>query len=284
MSLFTDGPISYPSIWHLASIAEEEITKGVSLNLPAKEPLTQEDQEELNFSDVRTFVYHVESASREVYDLVIRLQKHLVLVDKQNQKLKLKFINCEKANEVYVIDNIQLKTENNNLENCLANLKKQLENAQLDKRSILSSLPPSASPPPLALVPDDLNDEWKYFHRSHHSQKTKLTKLPDPPMLTDSHTTEFDIDMWKSKMTKKLVANANHYPTKALRMAYVDSCVNGNAYKHLAARSRIGARKPFATAKEMFKILQKAYGDSNRAHMAANKFYDLKMTEDFNSF
>ena len=103
-------------------------------------------------------------------------------------------------------------------------------------------------------------------------------------MLTDSHTTGFDIDVWKSKMTKILVANANHYLTKALRMAYVDSRVDGNAYKHLAARSRIGARKPFATVEEMFEILQKAYGDSNHVHMAANKFCDLKMTEDFNSF
>ena len=85
-------------------------------------------------------------------------------------------------------------------------------------------------------------------------------------------------------MTKKLVANANHYPTKALRMIYVDSCVDGNAYKHLAVRSRISARKLFAIAEKMFEVLQKAYGDSNHAHTAANKFRDLKMTGDFNSF
>ena len=34
----------------------------------------------------------------------------------------------------------------------------------------------------------------------------------------------------------------------------------------------------------MFEILQKVYGDSNCAHTAANKFHDLKMTGDFNSF
>ena len=58
----------------------------------------------------------------------MRFQKHLVLVDKQNQKLKLKFINYEKANEAYVINNAQLKAENDNLENWLVNLKKQLKN------------------------------------------------------------------------------------------------------------------------------------------------------------
>ena len=60
-------------------------------------------------------------------------------------------------------------------------------------------------------------------------------------MLIDGHTIRFNIDMWESKMVKKLTANADHYPTKALRMAYVDSRVDGEAYKHLAARSRIGA-------------------------------------------
>ena len=82
-------------------------------------------------------------------------------------------------------------------------------------------------------------------------------------MLTDGHTTGFDIDVWESKMVKKLTANANHYLTKALRMAYIDNYVDGEAYKHLAARSRIGARMPFATAEEIFKVLQKAYGDVN---------------------
>ena len=103
-------------------------------------------------------------------------------------------------------------------------------------------------------------------------------------MLTDGYATRFDIDVWKSKMVKKLTANADHYPTEALRMAYVDSCMDREAYKHLAARSRIDAWKPFAMTKEMFEVLQKAYRDVNRKHTAMNKFRDLKMTKDFNSF
>ena len=73
-------------------------------------------------------------------------------------------------------------------------------------------------------------------------------------------------------MIKKLTANANHYLTEVLRMAYVDNRVDGEAYKHLAATLRIGARKLFATAKKMFEVLQKAYSDINRAHTAINKF------------
>ena len=103
-------------------------------------------------------------------------------------------------------------------------------------------------------------------------------------MFTDGHATGFNIDVWESKMIKKLTANADYYPTEALRIAYVDSRIDEEAYKHLAARSRIGAWKLFATAKEMFEILQKVYGDVNRAHITMNKFWDLKMTKDFNSF
>ena len=85
-------------------------------------------------------------------------------------------------------------------------------------------------------------------------------------------------------MIKMLTANADHYPTEALRMAYVDNCIDGETYKYLAARLRIDARKPFATAKEMFEVLQKAYGNVNQTHTAMNKFQDLKMTKDFNNF
>ena len=78
-----------------------------------------------------------------------------MLVDKQNQKLKLKFTNYEKANKVYVINNAQLKAENNDLENWLADLEKQLKNTQLDKHSALS-------PPPLPwVVSDDLDNNLK---------------------------------------------------------------------------------------------------------------------------
>ena len=93
-----------------------------------------------------------------------------MLVNKQNQKLKSKFTNYEKANEAYVIDNAQLKAENDNLENLLADLEKQLENARLDKHSALS-------PPPLPSVVSDDSDD-----NSKQSKKTKLTKLSDPLM------------------------------------------------------------------------------------------------------
>ena len=106
MSSSTKQPVDYPLIQHLTSILEEEkATESVPLNPPTEKPLTREDWEELNFPDVHTSIRHVKSAPREVYDSVVRLWKHFVLVNKQNQKLKLKFTNYEKANKAYVIDN-----------------------------------------------------------------------------------------------------------------------------------------------------------------------------------
>ena len=60
-------------------------------------------------------------------------------------------------------------------------------------------------------------------------------------MLTDSHAAGFDINVWESKIAKKLATNIDHYSTEALRMAYVNSHMDGEAYKHLVARSKIGA-------------------------------------------
>ena len=108
--------VGYPSIKHLTLITEKD-TKGMALNFPAKEPLTWEDQEELNFFNVHIFLRHVKAAQREVYNSIMRFWKHFVLVNKQNQKLKTRFTNYEKTNEAYVINNTQLKAKNNNLEN-----------------------------------------------------------------------------------------------------------------------------------------------------------------------
>ena len=156
MFLSTKQPVGYLLIQHLASIIKEEkAIKGVLLNPLTKEPLTRKDREELNFPEVCTFVRHVELAPRKVYNLVMRLWKHLVLVDKQNQKLKSKFTNYKKANKAYVIDNAQPKAESDNLENRLANLEKQLENARLNKH-----LAPSLLPPP-SIVSDNSDDNLK---------------------------------------------------------------------------------------------------------------------------
>ena len=113
-------------------------------------------------------------------------------------------------------------------------------------------------------------------------QSICLSKATNPPMLEDGHAV--DIDVWITKMVKKLTVNADHDSTELAGMTYVDGRVNGDAYLPLKARASIDAANPFATAKEMLETLRDAFGDTNRKHTAMNTFRDLRMTKDFNSF
>ena len=49
----------------------------------------------------------------------------------------------------------------------------------------------------------------------------KTVKLLDPPVLTDGKDPEFED--WLSRIKNKLIANADHYGTEALKMAYVEN-------------------------------------------------------------
>jgi hypothetical protein len=51
-------------------------------------------------------------------------------------------------------------------------------------------------------------------------ESRKSTKITDPESLSDSKDPKFDY--WLSRMRNKLKSNANHFPTKELRMAYVE--------------------------------------------------------------
>ena len=88
----------------------------MNFQLAKKPPLTQDDREELNLSDIRTFLLHVNVALKEVYNSTMRLRKHFVLIDKQNCILEKKLTNYKKANKPYIIENKQLKSENKGLE------------------------------------------------------------------------------------------------------------------------------------------------------------------------
>ena len=92
------------------------------------------------------------------------------------------------------------------------------------------------------------------------SQREKRSmKLPDPPVFSDGK--EPNIDHWLAKRRSKLLANEDHMPTEILRKAYVENRVNGDAMRHMEARLRKGAVKPFETAEEMLELLERIYWD-----------------------
>ena len=60
---------------------------------------------------------------------------------------------------------------------------------------------------------------------------SKLAKIPDPLLLTDGKEPQFED--WLLLMTQKLEANHNHYDSPQLHCAYVASCCDGKACKHI---------------------------------------------------
>jgi hypothetical protein len=112
----------------------------------------------------------------------------------------------------------------------------------------------------------------------------KSVKLPNPPVLTDGKDPEFED--WESRIRNKLRANADHYDTEALRIAYVENRVGGKAAKHLRPRLRASAINPYTTAEEMLKHLETIFQDANREANAKREFRKLNMraTDKFQDF
>ena len=112
-------------------------------------------------------------------------------------------------------------------------------------------------------------------HTTPDAQSRKTTKLPDPDRLTDGKEPKFED--WLSRMKSKLAANADHYETEALRIAYVESRVSGDAATHLAPRMQEDAEDRFTTANEMFGHLTTIYRDPNKLQNAKYDFKRLVM-------
>ena len=91
-------------------------------------------------------------------------------------------------------------------------------------------------------------------------------KLPNPPVLTP------EFEDWDSRMRNKLKANADHYNTEALRVAYVENRVGGKV-----------AVNPDTTAEEMLKHLETISQDANNAKREFRKL-NMRATDKFQDF
>lgn len=115
-------------------------------------------------------------------------------------------------------------------------------------------------------------------------QSKKSSKIPDPPILTDGKEPRFED--WLLRIEDKLTANADHYPTPAMRLAYVKSRCGGKASEHLVARSRSDAVNKYGDATDVLEHLKSIYQDVNRVLTAKGKFRRLYMkpTDKFQEF
>ena len=78
------------------------------------------------------------------------------------------------------------------------------------------------------------------------SKSQTTIKLSDSSIFTDNK--DPNIDDWLSKMRSKLEVNADHFPIEALRKAYVENRIGGDANKHIAPLLGKESRNPFHTA------------------------------------
>jgi hypothetical protein len=103
----------------------------------------------------------------------------------------------------------------------------------------------------------------------------KSTKIPDPPILTNGKDPKFED--WLLRIKDKLAANEDHYPTAALRLAYVKSRCGGRAAEHLITRSRDEAPNKYTDAIDILDHLKTIYQDVNRVILAKGRFRSLYM-------
>lgn len=103
----------------------------------------------------------------------------------------------------------------------------------------------------------------------------KSTKLPDPPILTDGREPRFED--WLSRVKNKLKANADHYPSQSIKIAYVEGRTGGKAARHLAPRMKEGSAEEYATVEDVYKHLEMIFLDPNKRVNARREFRALRM-------
>ena len=94
----------------------------------------------------------------------------------------------------------------------------------------------------------------------HEGRNKKSVRLPDPPPLTDGR--DPFLEDWINSVRKKFKANADHYDTEELRMAYVSNLVKLPAKDYLRVQENPDHPQAFQTAEEMLEVLKRSIGKS----------------------
>ena len=80
---------------------------------------------------------------------------------------------------------------------------------------------------------------------------------------------------WLSRIKYKLRENADYYPTKSIKLAYIKGLIRGKAAKHILPRLRDNAINLYTTIQDLFEHLTSTYENPNRLFTAKNEFKKL---------
>jgi hypothetical protein len=78
-----------------------------------------------------------------------------------------------------------------------------------------------------------------------------------------------------SRIKNKLRKNANYYPTKSIKLAYIKGLIKGKAAKHISLQLRDNTVDLYITIQDLFEHLTSAYKNPNRLFIAKNEFKKL---------
>ncbi|KAI9036251.1 uncharacterized protein KD926_002160 [Aspergillus affinis] len=109
--------------------------------------------------------------------------------------------------------------------------------------------------------------KWALSRDRTDTSSHRSTKIPDPPMLNNGEDPSFE--NWQLAIHQKMTANADHYPTAELRIAYVTSRCEGDARRHIYPRLKIQDYRDFG---EILSHLKRIFVDPNKARNARRKF------------
>ena len=87
-------------------------------------------------------------------------------------------------------------------------------------------------------------------------------------------------------MTQKLEANHNYYDSPQLCCAYVASCCDGKAYKHITSWLWSESVNLYRDSTDMLEHLKTIYNNLNRVTTVKNQFWQLymKLSDWFHDF
>ncbi len=215
---------------------------------------------------------------RSQRDLALQLNEHWLLVQDDHKK------RAEQL-EAAFDKNDELEEKNNQLQSELLNVK--AEQRQADRPRPRQVTQPAEQRPQEEASP---TPEVEQRPRTSRESSTlsgngnhKSTKFPDPPIFTG--TGEPTWESWTTKISDKLDANADHYPTEKLRIAYVASRLGGDADEQTYAKRRIGAPSPYLSLTELLEHLDGIYGDQDRNRKCRREYNALKqVNKPFSTF
>ena len=80
---------------------------------------------------------------------------------------------------------------------------------------------------------------------------------------------------WLSRIKNKLCKNADYYPTKSIKLAYIEGLIGGKAIKHISPQLKDDAIDLYTTVQDLFEHLTFTYKNLNRLFTAKNEFKKL---------